>query len=109
MATVTLDSRYTDVLAALGGLELQLETAVRQYTYKKVSERIIDLQREIAAIQSKYQTPYELFYARVTTDEEFVQMLRQSHPTWERDLNAWEYYTEELSEWLGRLNSILKN
>ena len=104
--SLNLDTRYVDVLSALGNLEETLQEAVRSYAVKHVGERIAELQHEISGFQKRYGLPYEKFYAQVTSDEEFVAQLRQSHPTWERDLNSWEYYVEELSEWLGRLERI---
>jgi hypothetical protein len=106
MTALVLDSKYVDVLGALGNLEETLEEAVRRYAIEQIGERIGKLQREILTFQAKYGLPYEVFYARVTTDDEFVRSLRDAHPTWERDFNTWEYYIEELSEWLGRLESI---
>ena len=106
MTTLTLDQKYVDILQALGSLEESLEAAVRHYAIEQIGERIGKLQREILTFQLKYGLPYEQFYARITTDDEFVENLRGTHPTWERDFNAWEYYVEELSEWLGRLERI---
>lgn len=106
MTALVLDSKYVDVLGALGNLEETLEEAVRRYAIEQIGERIGKLQREILTFQAKYGLSYEVFYARVTTDDEFVRNLRDAHPTWERDFNTWEYYIEELSEWLGRLESI---
>lgn len=106
MTLLTLDAKYIDVLQALGNLEETLEEAVRRYAIGQIGERVGQLQREILAFQTKYKLPYEQFYAHITTDDNFVAQLREAHPTWERDFNAWEYYIEELAEWLGRLESI---
>ncbi|MCP4398507.1 MAG: hypothetical protein GY801_14575 [bacterium] len=106
--SLNLDTRYVDVLRALGNLEDTLQEAVRSYAVKQIGERIGELQHEISGFQERYGLPYEKFYAQVTSDEEFVTQLRQSHPTWERDFSTWEYYIEELHEWLGRLESISK-
>lgn len=107
--TLTIDSRYVDILGALGNIEDTLQEAVRSYAIEQIGERIGQLQHEILIFQTKYGLPYEKFYVQVTTDEDFVRHLRQGHPTWERDLNSWEYYMEELHEWLGRLESISKS
>ena len=106
MAVLTLDTKYIDILQALGNLEETLEEAIRRYAITQIGERVGQLQHEILAFQTKYELPYEQFYAHVTTDDHFVTQLREAHPTWERDFNAWEYYVEELAEWLGRLESI---
>ena len=108
MTTLTLSPKYVNVLQSLGSLEENLEEAIRSYAIERIGERIGKLQHEILTFQARYDLPYEKFYAHITTDEEFVKNLRQSHPTWERDFNAWEYDIEELNEWLGRLESISK-
>ena len=108
IGALTLEPKYLNVLQALGNIEETLEEAVRSYAIAHVGERIGKLQHEILTFQAKYGVPYEKFYIQVTTDEAFVKNLRQSFPTWERDLNAWEYYLEELNEWLGHLESISK-
>jgi len=106
VSALTLDSKYVDILSSLGDLKVNLEEAVRRYGVEQIGERIARLQREISGFQTQYSMPYEIFYARVTTDEEFVRGLRRNHPTWERDFQTWGYYVEEMSEWLGRLESI---
>ena len=108
MTTLSLAPQYISILQALGNVEEMLEDAIRAYVTERIGERIGKLQREILTFQKQYGLPFEKFYAQITTDEEFIKNLRESHPLWERDLNAWEYYIEELSEWLGRLESISK-
>ena len=108
MTTLTLDSKYVDILQALGGLEETLEEAIRRYAIERIGERVGKLQREILTFQTKYGLPYERFYGLITTDDNYVTTLRATHPTWERDFNTWEYYIEELGEWLGHLESISK-
>ena len=106
MTTLTLNPKYINILQALGSLDETLEEAVRRYAIERIGERIGTLQHEIMVFQTRYGLPYEQFYVRITTDDEFVENLRETHQTWERDFNTWEYYVEELSEWLGRLESI---
>jgi len=108
MTVLTLDPKYIDVLQALGDFDERLEEAVRRYAIEQIGERIGKLQREILIFQNKYGLPYEQFYARITSDDQFVEDLRQMHPTWKRDFNTWEYYVEELTEWLGRLETVYK-
>ncbi|MCI5188732.1 MAG: hypothetical protein D3905_02815 [Candidatus Electrothrix sp. AS4_5] len=106
--TLTLDSKYVTVLQALGNVDDALKDAIRGYAMTHISERIGQIQHEILQLQSQYGLSYEQFYVDITTNEEFVMQLRETHPTWERDLNNWEYYQEELATWLGHLESILK-
>ncbi|MEE4356479.1 MAG: hypothetical protein V2I97_08415 [Desulfococcaceae bacterium] len=108
MTTFTLSHKYVNILQAIGNAHETVEEAVRSHITQKIGERIGRLQHEILAFQTRYGLPYEKFYISITTDENFVQNLRKSHPTWERDFNTWEYYTEELNEWLGHLESISK-
>ena len=108
MKTLQLTPKYIDVLKALGSVEQNLEEAIRSYVTEKIGVRIGKLQHEISIFQSKYGLPYEKFYVNITTNEEYVKSLRKSYPTWERDLNSWEYYVKELSEWLGHLENISK-
>ena len=105
-ATLTVESQYLNVLKALGNIEETVQEAIRTYAVERIGERIGTLHHEILTFQARYGLPYEQFYVRITTDEEFVTSLRQSHSTWERDFNAWQYYVEELHEWLGHLESI---
>lgn len=106
MTAITLDARYINVLESLGNAEDGLAEAVRRYATERIGARIAQLHREISQIQVVYGLPYEQFYARVTTDEEFVETLRSVHPLWERDFNTWEFLIEEQSVWLGRLEDI---
>ena len=106
MSILTLDTTYFTILQALGNVQETLEAAIRHYALTQIGDRIATLQHEILTIQAQYGLPYAQFYDRVTTDEQYVIALRSTHPTWERDFNAWGYYVEELAEWLGRLTSI---
>ncbi len=98
--------KYTDILAELGDVDNEVNEAVRRYAWERAGERIVNLQRKIRAFEKQYGMPYELFYARITTDEEFVSRLRAEHPLWERDFHEWEFYVEELREWLNRLETL---
>ncbi len=99
-------TKYINILQAMGNIEDVIEEAIRSYAVKKIGEQISRFQREIMIFQKEYGYPYEKIYNYITTDEDFVKNLRKSHPTWERDMNTWEYYLEELKEWLGHLKSI---
>jgi hypothetical protein len=109
MAVIALDAKYINVLESLGNAQDGLAEAVRRYATERIGARIAQLHREISQIQVTYGLPYEQFYARVTTDEEFVETLRSAHPLWERDFNTWEFLIEEQSAWLGRLEDISIN
>ena len=87
-------------------LTTRFNEAVRRYAWEKVGERLAEIQRHIHKFEEKYGMPYEVFYARITTDEAFVSQLRASHPMWERDFHEWEFYIEELRAWLSRLETL---
>jgi len=106
MPTVTVSKKYTDILAPLGDVQQAVDEALRHYTVDKIGQRIAELQREVRHWEEIYNCPYEVFYARVTADEDYVAGLRAEHPTWERDFQQWEFYTEELREWIAHLESI---
>jgi len=80
--------------------------AVRRYAVERASEQIAQLQRQVRRYEELFDFTYEVFYAHVTADASFVARLREKHPTWERDFHQWEFYVEELREWLSRLESI---
>jgi hypothetical protein len=109
MATVTVSDEYTDIFAPLGDVQQAVDEALKRYAMEKISEHIADLRRKIRAWEEEYGCSYETFYARVTADEDYVGRLRQISPTWERDFQQWEFYVEELREWIARLESISRN
>ncbi|MBX3052116.1 MAG: hypothetical protein KF753_11610 [Caldilineaceae bacterium] len=106
MTAIALDTKYVSVLESLGSAEDGLAEAVRRYATERIGEKIAQLHREILQMQAAYGIPYEMFYARVTTDDAYVESLRETHPLWERDFNTWEFLVEEQSTWLGRLEDI---
>lgn len=106
MTTVVINSKYADILAPLGDVQQVVDEAVRRYAVEKLGERIAELRRTLRPFEEHYGCTYEVFYARLTTDEAFVTGLREGNPTWERDLHTWEFYAEELREWLNRLEQL---
>ena len=103
MATILLNSKYADILASLGDVQQAVDEALHRYAVEKIGERIGELRHAIRAFEERYGCSYEAFYARVTADENFVVSLRAISSTWERDFHQWEFYIEELREWLNRL------
>ena len=106
MTTVAINSKYVDILAPLGDVQQVVDEAVRRYAVEKLGERLAELHRAMRPLEDRYGCPYEVFYARVTADEDFVAGLREVSPTWERDFHTWEFYVEELREWLNRLEQL---
>jgi len=106
MTTLTLNPKYVDILQTLGNLEEIVEEAVHRYAVEQINERIEKAQQKIQIFEAKYGVPYEQFCELITTDETFLEKLEEIDCTWEADLNSWEFYTEDLSVWLGRLKHI---
>jgi hypothetical protein len=104
--TVVIDSKYTDILAPLGDVQQAVDEAVRRYAIEKTGERIAELRHAIRPFEEQYGCSYEAFYARITADGDFVSKLREVNATWERDFHEWEFYVEELREWLNRLEQL---
>lgn len=108
MATLTLNPKYVDILQNFGNLEEIVEEALHHYVIERINERIEQARQEVLSFEARYGMTYEQFRERTTTDEAFLEYLEKNRLMWERDLNAWEFYTEDLSEWLGRLKNISK-
>jgi hypothetical protein len=101
-----INSKYADILAPLGDAQQAVDEAVRRYAVEKIGERIAELRHATRSFEERYGCTYEVFYAHITTDEDFVAGLREANSTWERDFHEWEFYVEELREWLDRLEQL---
>ena len=86
MSTATVSKKYADILAPLGDVQQAVDEALRHYAVERVGRRIAELRRQTRPREEKYDCTYEVFYARVTGDEEYVANLRQKYPTWELSL-----------------------
>ena len=53
-------------------------------------------ERIVRSFEEKYGCDLQSFLARVASDEEYVAFLRSVSPTWEGDLQEWEFYAGEL-------------
>lgn len=106
MATILLNSKYADILAPLGDVQQAVDEALHRYAVEKIGERIGELRHAIRLFEQRYGYSYEAFYAHVAADENFVAGLRAINSTWERDFHQWEFYVEELREWLNRLEQL---
>lgn len=107
MITLTLEPKYVNVLKVFGNLEDVLEQAIHQYALEKIQARIAKFEPKVQALELKYGMTYAKFQERVGIDEAFLEQIRQTEVLWEADSNAWEYYSEVLAQWRGRLNNLL--
>jgi hypothetical protein len=103
---IKVNPRYTEILGPLGDVQQAVDEAIRRYAVERASEQIAQLRRQIRHYEELFDATYEVFYAQITTDQTFVTGLRGKHPTWERDFHQWEFYVEEMREWLSRLEEI---
>jgi len=106
MTPLMLDPKYVDVFQVFGNLDEIVEKAIHDYAIKRINERIEKSRQEVLSFEAKYGMTYQEFLERVTTDETFVDNLENNYLTWEMDWQTWEYYTEVLDEWLGRLKKL---
>ncbi len=109
MTTIAIDQKYVDILNSFGDVTQQIEEAVRQYTVEQIQAEIKKCASENANFEEKYGLTYAEFKARSVLDDEFYNNLRQIEQLWERDTILWEFYSEGLEAWHGRLNSILQH
>ena len=70
-------------------------------------QRIEQAEHQIGEYEQLYGLDYETFNHQIGTDETFLQITNQNHPTWEADAIEWEYRLEELQTWQTRLEKIL--
>ncbi len=108
MTTLTIDIKHADILQSFGNLEEIVEKALYDYAIKRINERIEKYQQEAQLFETKYGMPYESFFDRIMSDDEFVKNLWGADPTWKTDLPVWKYYAEGLAEWHGRLKNIYR-
>ena len=102
MTTSTLDPKYVDI----GNLDEIVQTAIQRYAIEQINDHLEKARQKIGAFEAKYGVSYEQFCDLITTDEVFLEKLEAIDCTWEADLNSWEFYSEDLSLWLGRLKNI---
>ncbi len=56
-----------------------------------------ELERIVRSFEQKYECDLPTFLARVTSGENYAARLRRVSPTWEGDLQEWEFYAGELN------------
>ena len=108
MTTIAVDPKYIHALNPLGDVNKMVDEAMRRYTIERIASEITRCRREVAQFEVAYEMTYEVFCDKISTEEGFTRSLREKHPIWEADLNAWEFYAEGLKEWLGQLENISK-
>lgn len=106
MTSITLNPKYINILRTFGDVEQNVEAALQEYIRKQLEVRVAQARQEVIVFETKYAMTYEQFCERTATDDTYLAHLEAMSPLWERDLNAWEFYEEDLAEWRGQLKSI---
>ncbi len=108
MTTITLQDKFTDVLASFGDLQEAVNAAVQRYTIDQITTKINELRRRDEEYQKKYEMDYPVFAKRSGEDEEFVKGVETKiSKTWEADLADWEFCHEGIEDWTRKLQDIL--
>ena len=107
MTTITLQDKFTDVLASFGDLQEAVNTALQRYTIDQITTKINELRHRDEEYKKKYTMDYSSFIKRSEEDEEFVKTIEATiSKTWEADLADWEFCHEGIEDWTKKLQDI---
>ena len=108
MTTVTVQNKFTEILASFGDVQESVNTAVQRYTIEQITNKITELHRKEEEFQKKYGSEYSDFVTRTSQDEEFVKTVEANvSKTWEADLADWEFSHKGIEDWTKKLQDIL--
>ena len=106
MAAVTIKGTYLEILSAIGRVESMVEEAVRKYLIDKCVEILEKAKVKTREFEKRYNCQYSDFYLTIS-DENQLEKIEKTYPTWEADFTEWEYWQKELEEWKAKLEDIL--
>ena len=108
MTIVTVQDKFTDILASFGDLQESVNAAVQRYTIDQITTKINELRRKDDEFQKKYGLEYSAFAKRTGEDEEFVKNVEYNiSKTWEVDFADWEFCHMGIEDWTKKLQDIL--
>jgi hypothetical protein len=108
MTTVTVQNKFTEILASFGDVQESVNAAVQRYTIEKITSKITELRRKDEEFQKKYGLEYSAFAKCTGEDEEFVKTVEgEISKTWEADLVEWEFCHKGVEDWTKKLQDIL--
>ena len=108
MTTVTVQNKFTEILASFGDVQESVNTAVQRYTIEQIINKITELRRKEEEFQRKYGSEYSAFVTRTSQDEEFVKTVEANvSKTWEADLADWEFSHKGIEDKKKKLQDIL--
>lgn len=108
MTTVTVQNKFTEILASFGDVQESVNAAVQRYTIEQITNKITELRRKDEELQKKYGLEYSIFVERTGKDEEFIKTIEANvSKTWEADLLDWEFCHKGVEDWTKKLQDIL--
>jgi parvulin-like peptidyl-prolyl isomerase len=108
MTTVTVQNKFTEILAAFGDVQESVNAAVQRYTIEQITTKITELRRKEDEFQKKYGLGFSAFVKRTSEDEEFVKTVETNiSKAWEADLLDWEFCHKGVEDWTKKLQDIL--
>ncbi len=108
MTTVTVQNKFTEILASFGDVQESVNTAVQRYTIEQITNKITELRRKNEELQKKYELDYSAFVKRTSEDEDFVKTVEANiSKMWEVDLADWEFCHKGIEDWSKKLQDIL--
>ena len=108
MTIVTVQDKFTEILASFGDLQESVNAALQRYTIDQITTKINELRRKDESYQKKYGVEYFAFAKRVGEDEDFVKNVETNiSKTWELDLADWEFCHKGIEDWTKKLQDIL--
>ena len=108
MTTVTVQNKFTEILASFGDVQESVNTAVQRYTIEQITTKITELRRKEDEFQKKYGLEYSAFAKRTSEDYEFIKTVETNiSKTWEVDLADWEFCHKGVEDWTKKLQDIL--
>ena len=108
MTTVTVQNKFTEILASFGDVQESVNAAVQRYTIEQITNKITEFRRKDEEFQKKYKLDYSAFAKRTSEDEEFVKTVETNiSKTWEMDLADWEFCQKGVEDWTKKLQDIL--
>ena len=108
MTTVTVQNKFTEILASFGDVQESVNAAVQRYTIDQVTTKITELRRKDEEFQKKYGLDFSAFTKRTSEDEEYVKTVEANiNKSWEADLVEWEFCHKGVEDWTKKLQDIL--
>ncbi|MBI2332474.1 MAG: hypothetical protein HYU84_10015 [Chloroflexi bacterium] len=70
---MTVQNKFTEILATFGNVQESVNMAVQRYTIEQITTKITELRRKDEEFQKKYSSEYSAFAKRASEDEEFIK------------------------------------